>query len=287
MGKKKKVKDEPAIENKLRIYVRKFIKFNEHLCKKLNRSQKLFYVGIWAMLFTFFANFVAPIEFVRVWLVITFFVFICGIISDLLFIYDKLWKTHLGKGVILIIYAFTLNFAYAFSSVIVNDVVMFQSLSLTYTVNFVAILLIPLIAILLSFVVFGVFIIISQLYAVIAITISDMKPIECLKGLVPDKVENYFKTTLVLRILIYSSAFGAISAIAKSSMPKYEEFIYSATKSFIYHLEAIQHSRCSLEPGEKSIIVSDEEIVVVSKTKGKYSFKPQLCKPKLLGMKEK
>lgn len=213
------------------------------------------------------------------WWVFTSIILLFGIISDLLIIYKKIWRTNIGKGTILIIYAVATNLAYAFASMIINEITMFNSSSLIYSLNLVAIMLIPMLILLLSFLIFGILIILSHLYIVIVALAKDWKPHKCLEGIVPEKIEHFPFITFLARVTIFSAMFGMLQGIGSRFMPSYGQIIEDTAKSFIYHFEAKKYFRCELKKTEKVIPVNDNEIVVVEKYNDGYKFTSKLCVP--------
>ncbi|MEC8525036.1 MAG: hypothetical protein VXZ24_12435 [Pseudomonadota bacterium] len=115
---------------KFREKARRLYEKNQALCGKLNRSQKFYYFGfVFGLLAAFWC--VTPFSqiflsvFIAAGLLLT-----CGVASDILIVYRKVWETNIGKGLILVIYAAATNFAYALSSQIVNEIVTFESSNL-------------------------------------------------------------------------------------------------------------------------------------------------------------
>jgi len=129
---------------KFREKARKFYDKNQILCSKLNRSQKFYYFGfVFGLLAAFW--YVTPFSKIYFSVFITAGLLLsCGVASDILIVYKKVWETNIGKGLILVIYAAATNFAYALSSQIVNEIVTFESSKLIYSINLVAVMLLPL-----------------------------------------------------------------------------------------------------------------------------------------------
>jgi len=110
---------------------------------------------------------------------------------------------------------------------------------------------------------------------------EQFKTNECLKHIVPEKIESYALRTFLARFFVFPSVLGFYWSISGHAMPAYVNFVEHTTKVFIYNLEAKKFSRCELSKGQKVIEINDKEIVVVEKLNGGYFFSPQICSPKL------
>ncbi|TMN98380.1 MFS transporter [Pseudoalteromonas sp. S558] len=260
---------------------RRFYEKNQVLCSKLNRSQKFYYFGFVVGLISAFW-YVTPFSdiffsvFVAAGLLLT-----CGVASDILIVYKKVWETNIGKGLILVIYAVATNFAYALSSQIVNEIVTFESSKLIYSINLVAVMLVPLFILAFTYLVFVVILIFGQFYMLIIAHAEQFKTDVCLKHIIPEKIEDYAFRTFLVRFFVFPSILGFYWGISGHAMPAYKNFVENTTKAFIYNLEAKKFSRCKISKGQKVIEINDKEIVVVEKLSGDYSFSPQTCSPTL------
>nr|WP_152029927.1 hypothetical protein [Pseudomonas sp. LPH1] len=260
---------------------RRLYEKNQALCNKLNRSQKLYYFGfIFGLLAAFW--YATPFSeiflsvFIAAGLLLT-----CGVASDILIVYKKVWGTNIGKGLILVIYAAATNFAYALSSQIVNEIVTFESSKLIYSTNLVAVMLLPLFVLAFTYLIFAVIFIFGQFYILIIAHAEQFKTDECLKHIIPEKIENYAFRTFLVRFFVFPSVLGFYWSISGHAMPAYGNFVEDTTKAFIYNLEAKKFSRCELSKGQKAIEINDKEIVVVEKLSEGYLFSPQICSPTL------
>lgn len=254
---------------------------NQALCEQLNRSQKFYYFGfIFCVLSIFW--YITP--FTQIFLstfIFTGFLLSCGVASDILIVYKRMWATNLGKGLILVIYATATNFAYAFSSQIVNEILAFDSSKLIYSLNLVAVMLLPLFVLALTYLVFAIIFIFGQFYMIIVVHAEQLKTDQCLKHMIPEDIEPYSFRTFVVRFAVFPLVFGFYWSISGNAIPAYSSFIETTTKSFIYNLEAKKYSRCDLSKNQKAIEINDKEIVVVEKINETYLFTPKLCSPVL------
>lgn len=254
-------------------YLRKIFVITKRIYRnKLTLSQKFFFWGIIILLSSFIWYIFDDIKGFQYLLFLSIFIFACGVISDFLIIYKKLWATLLGKAIILLIYALGTNIAYGFAGQIVNEVIKFDASSMTRTISFVAILLIPLFIFILFSVAF-VFVTIFIYFYIIAIHFIKSFKLKV-------KLEFSPWCTLVVRFVSYIIVFFSAIKIGEIYMPYYNQFLHKSTSMFIYYVESVKFTRCKDVPQHARVVsVNDDEIIVLMKTKQGYYFKPMSCRP--------
>lgn len=250
-----------------------------NLCGRLNKSQKLYYFGALFAALSGIGWFI-PVKGVFLVAVAIWMVLWCAAVAtDILAVYQKVWDTILGKAVLLLVYALLTNFAYAIASQMVNDIVQYQSASLVYAINYVAVMLTPLFIFVSTYLTFLALLICSQIYWFFAIATELIRKHRYVAGVIPETVVNFPKATFAVRtlafVMILSAAWGFRPYIA----PRYYDFLKSSTASFIYNFEASRYSRCQLPANAKAIPVIESEIVIVEKNNDDYSFKAVKCIP--------
>lgn len=254
-------------------------KKNQTLCGELNRSQKFYYFGFVFIFLTLFWYLTPFTDFFKSAFIAAGLLLTCGVASDILTFYKKTWETNVGKGFILVLYAAATNFAYALSSQVVNEILTFESSKLIYSINFVAVMLLPLFALAFIYLAFSIIFIFGQFYMLIVAHAELLKSDECLKNLIPEKVEPYAFITFIVRLFVFPLVLGFYWSIGKHIMPAYDSFVENSTKTFIYNFEAKKFSRCELLLGQKAIEINDKEMVVVEELNGKYVFTAKHCSP--------
>jgi hypothetical protein len=264
---------------RVREKARQIYEKNQALCGKLNRSQKCYYFGFVFGVFALFWYFTPFTDIFKSAFIVAGLLLTCAVASDILIIYKKVWETNIGKGFVLVLYAAATNFAYALSTQVVNEILTFESSKLIYSINLVAVMLLPLFVLAFTYLAFAVIFIFGQFYMLIVAHAEQLKSDECLKSLIPEKVEPYAFRTFLVRFFVFPLVFGFYWSISGHTMPAYGSFVESTTKAFIYNLEAKKFSRCELLLGQKAIEINDKEIVVVEKLNGKYVFTPKYCSP--------
>ncbi len=259
-----------------------FYERSQSVCSQLNRSQKFFVFGALIALFAVFW-WVTP--FTGIFLAalsLSGFLLVSGVISDLLYVYSKVWATTIGKSFLLLLYFLASTFAYAAASQVVNEVVQFDSSKLSYAITFVAILLVPFFLFASTYIIFAVIFIFGQLYFFFATYAEALKKDQCFKSIIPDNLESYPGRTFLARLIVYPVAVGFLWGSAGHLGPKYSTFVEDSAAAFIYHLEASKYSRCHITEGSKAIPINENEVIVVTNVDGHYRFQPEECKAKIL-----
>jgi hypothetical protein len=247
--------------------------------EKFNRSQRFYFLGtVFAALSAF--CYITPFN--DIFLVVTvvagtFLTF--GIVSDLLIIYKAVWETVIGKGSLLLLYALSTNTAYGVATRVVNEIVKFESSSLTYTVNFVAILLAPGFIFIGAYAVFAIVLIVGQFYLMFSLSSEQFRNNKLLNAFIPQPKESYPVATFAARFIAFPVVLGFLWSSGKNVGPAYEEFIEKTATLFIYNFEASHFSRCEIDSGSRAIKVNDSEIIAVSRFGNGYSFTPKKCVP--------
>jgi hypothetical protein len=207
----------------------------------------------------------------------TFLVF--GLISDLLIIYKVVWNTVIGKGCLLLTYAFCTNATYAIATRIVNEVVKFDASTLTYTVNLVAVLLAPALILIGTCVALGIILALGQFYLMLTMYSNTLQKNKCLSKLLPQPTEEYPGITFTIRTVAVFATLITLSPFVSRTPPSYIKFIEETTSEFIYNFEALHYSRCITIPDSRVIKVTEKEIIEISKIGDKYRFEPKKCTP--------
>jgi hypothetical protein len=249
------------------------------ICERLNRSQRFYF---WGFVFGVLAGFwyITPFTEIFVTAAITSGVLLaCGIASDLLLLYKTVWGTVLGKGLLLLLFAFATNLAYSGSSRVVNELVKFDTSGLTYTINFVAFLLVPVFVFIGTSVVFAIVLVASQIYLMLAIHSEQLRNNKCIGSLIPMPTESYPVITFSARFIAFPIVLGFLIASGNRATPAYAGFVERTAASFIFHIEAAHYSRCEVLPSERVIKVNDQEIITVTNEDGTIKFSPKKCTP--------
>ncbi|WFE71014.1 hypothetical protein P8S55_14665 [Halomonas sp. M1] len=249
------------------------------ICEKFNRSQRFYLLGfVFSVLAAFW--YVTPFNDIFFTALVASGIFLTfGIVSDLLLLYKVVWETIIGRGLLLLLLAFATNLAYSVSSRLVNELVMFDTSSLTYTVNFVAFLLVPVFVFIATSVVFTLVLIVGQFYLMLTIYTEQFRNKKCIGALVRQKKENYPGVTFFARVIAFPVVLGFLIGSGKVVSPAYISFVEKTASAFIFHVDSERYSRCEVSPYERVIKVNDKEIIVVKDTQVGIKFEPKKCVP--------
>jgi hypothetical protein len=250
-----------------------------HICEQLNRSQRFYLWGSLCGVLAGFWYITSVTEFFAATLIVSIVLLTCGVVSDLLLIYKTVWETSIGKGLLLLLLAFSTNLAYSMSSRVVNELVKFDTSDLTYTVNFVAFLLAPIFLFIGTSIVFAIVLGVSQLYLMVVMHAKNLRSNKCFGASIPAPIESYPVSTFFARMMAFSIIFGTMTASADLAIPSYAGFVERAAASFIFYIEAAHYSRCEILPSERVITVNDQEIIAVTNVGGTIKFSPKKCTP--------
>ncbi len=270
-------------KNKIKQQIRILFKRNSKLFFSLRKNQKLYYIGCISSILTFifwllpFDNNFVPI------LRLTVLIFFFAVISDLIVLHQKIWGTHIGKGIILGSYAFITNIGYAISEQIINEVIQYGYINLYYAKNFVIFLLIPMGLVMLMSIIFCLLFIFTSLFLTVIFFFKELKNSKLFNMFLSNSFEPiYPRLTMAIRFIIFSMVTIMCVTLIRNNNEAYAQFLKSTTESFIYTFEAQTYSRCVINKNEKAIHINDKELIVVKKEKNNYIFEPQLCKPRLI-----
>lgn len=249
------------------------------LYELLNRSQKYFLVGLILAIITLFWYLTPFKSLYFVSFIIMALILMLGVISDILYIYNRVWKTTIGKSLLLLSYFFLTTLTFAIADQIVNYIVEFDSSSLNRSSTFVSILLTPLVIFVVVSFIFFMFLLLGQFYLLFITYFNNLKSSKILSIFLPNITEKYPGWSCGARFIIYPCALGIVLAVGQNLGSKYEDFVVNQTKAFIYNFEAKKFSRCVIPEGSKVVTVSSDEIIIVTKQDGKYSFLATPCEP--------
>ena len=249
------------------------------MCAKLNRSQKLFFWGIFVFFFSCISMLLPFHQLTISSIVLSCLLLVFGVTSDILIIFNKVWSTLLGKSLILLLYALATAVSYGMAGQIVNDVVKFDVKGLNNVVLFVSVIIVPLFIFSFTYILFFFFLVFSQFYFVFALQVIKLKDNPCWSLFIPSTVENYPVRTLFMRVIIYPFSIFAVWTGSYAIYPSYANFVEKSASFFIFHFEAVKYSRCATPKGAKAISINDHEVILVTDEEGEYIFRVSECIP--------
>ncbi|KLI68609.1 hypothetical protein VVYB158_06595 [Vibrio vulnificus CladeA-yb158] len=189
-------------------------------------------------------------------------------VSSLLFV-KAFWGVVIISGT-------TLNLALA--STTVNSVLEVPSGPFTYTVTIATVLLIPI-----TFSIIGIFLALPLMPIAVFSSISQFDDFAPKKLLTLSFLKSFGKHSPVLffgRMVACICLFSACIAFNQDSS-WYSDVVGDKIKWFAYHLEAEEFSYCQLNENERIAYLTNEKVIIASKSSESYTFRVSLCKSAL------
>lgn len=258
--------------------------------KQLNPSQWCYFTASALLLITTFTDgsylpFVALIAFV-------------GLIRELINVFHRIWSTTLGKSFTLITYASSANLALAFAALKINLITGVEPMPFIFTLGFTTLVLMPFWIALSSLVMFMLILILANLWLLISIPIRLIGiPLE-----IHWEDKHRAILTMLMRIILipivlvhlinvmlpyigqdvlseqngFSLSIGDDSAdevvndsetndkIMDESVTEQQRLIENVIAKFIFYFEAYPRSACIKSENEKSVILDDYTVLLIS-----------------------
>lgn len=209
------------------------------------------------------------------------FLLCIGFIADSLNIYEKAWKSTLGKAAISVVFIFIANITLSLSSQIINDALKADPSNFAYTLSFVSILIIPII------ILFSIYIIafLSFFFGALYFILKYIFTISIKKSLIDFFYKNNSnlkeKTYNTISFIGRSSAIITLMIAASLSMkniPQYNFRITEFAKIFAYNFEMYAYSHCKKEKLTKIAHININYILIGTKdNNGNCHFKTSKC----------
>ncbi|WP_299073928.1 hypothetical protein [uncultured Paraglaciecola sp.] len=133
-----------------------------------------------------------------------------GLIRELWHVFNRVWEHMLGKGLILVLYAATANFALAVSALKINVITGIEPQPFIFTLGFVTLIMLPFWMLLSSIVFFSVALIVGNLWLVIGILLRLIR----VKIKVHWEDKSFVFITMILRIILIPYVIMSLLYIA-------------------------------------------------------------------------
>ncbi|MFB1118780.1 hypothetical protein RF240_22120 [Dickeya dadantii] len=253
----------------------KIVAFNS----KLDMPQKIIRNLIIAVVINFLIKLTANEQLWKGVFILTLVYWTISVFQCLINVYKKIYKTTLGKGVVILGSTLCLNFALCLSGVVINDITSVSPTNFPHSLIFISIAMIPLIIplgmifllliILMTFPVWGWFF------------VYDEKLKQFLfPGYEPNNKRFLHKTTLAIQIFSIVIYCAFIFKFALITGDDYISHVNNKSKWLIYSLEMFEKKPClNIEKG-KVAFISDDNVLVATKDNDEYSFKVMQCEIK-------
>lgn len=121
-----------------------------------------------------------------------------GLIRELWHVFNRLWQQMLGKGLILVLYAATANFALAIAALKINAISGVEPAPFVFTLAFATLLMLPFWLLIASIIFFSIAIIVGNLWLVISVLLRLIK----IKLQVHWEDKSFVFLTMILRLVL-------------------------------------------------------------------------------------
>lgn len=204
----------------------------------------------------------------------TFSVFHC-----LIKVYQRVYKTTLGKGVVILGSAICLNFALCLSGIVINNITSVSPASFPHSLIFISIAMIPVIIPLGMIFLFVIIFITTPIW--IWFFVYDEKFKQFLApGYKPNDKKFLYKTTVIIQIFSIATYSWFIFQFAQITGDNYISYINSKSQWVIYTFEMFDKNPCVNIKEGKVAFISDDNVLVATIYNDEYLFKVLQCEIK-------
>ena len=146
-----------------------------------------------------------------------------GLIRELWHVFNRIWEHMLGKGLILIMYAATANFALAVSALKINNITGIEPEPFVFTLGFATLIMLPFWMLLSSIVFFSVALIAGNIWLVVGILLRLVR----VKIKVHWEDRSFVIITMILRIILIPYVLMSLLFVAVPYAKQIELFAQS------------------------------------------------------------
>ncbi|MEZ8383752.1 hypothetical protein AB6C98_08690 [Vibrio splendidus] len=240
----------------------------------LTNEEAAYFIGLASFFATPLINYIVP--FPSYWICLGFVLAgaiiwlntIAKQVSSLLFV-KAFWGVVIVSGT-------ALNLGLASTNV--NSILEVPSNPFIYTVTITSVLLIPI-----TFSIIGIFLALPLMPVAMFSSIAQFRDFTPKKLLTFSFITNFGKRSPALflgRIIACIFLFSACIAFNKDSS-WYFDLVDDKIKWFAYHLETEEFSYCKLGENERVAYLSNDKVVIASKSSNVYTFRVSLCESTL------
>lgn len=129
-----------------------------------------------------------------------------GLIRELWHVFNRLWENMLGKGLILVLYAATANFALAIAALKVNNITGIEPGPFVFTIGFTTLLMLPLWLLISSIVFFTVALIVNFLWLILSVLLRIVR----IKVKVHWEDKSFVFATMFMRVILIHYVIASI-----------------------------------------------------------------------------
>lgn len=133
-----------------------------------------------------------------------------GLMRELWHVFNRLWDNILGKGLVLVLYAATANFAVAIAALKVNAITGIEPGPFVFTIGFTTLLMLPFWLLMSSIVFFSITLIVSNLWLILSILLRVIR----IKVKIHWEDRSFVFATMLLRVILIPYVIMSIFHLA-------------------------------------------------------------------------
>lgn len=133
-----------------------------------------------------------------------------GLMRELWHVFNRLWENILGKGLVLVLYAATANFAIAIASLKVNAITGVEPSPFIFAIGFTTLLMLPFWMLVSSIVFFSVALIVSNMWLILSVLLRLIR----IKVQVHWEDKSFVFATMVLRVILIPYVIMSVFFVA-------------------------------------------------------------------------
>jgi hypothetical protein len=172
-----------------------------------------------------------------------------GLVRELWHVFNRIWEHMLGKGLILVLYAATANFALAISALKINVITGIEPGPFVFTLGFATLIMLPFWLLMTSVIFFSVALIAGNLWLIIGLLLRLVR----VKVKVHWEDKSFVIITMILRIILIPNVIVSIFFMAVPYAKQIELF----EQSIAFVKTAVKEEKTN-EPDDKIIINETE-----------------------------
>jgi hypothetical protein len=168
-----------------------------------------------------------------------------GLVRELWHVFNRIWEHMLGKGLILVLYAATANFALAISALKINVITGIEPGPFVFTLGFTTLIMLPFWLLMTSVIFFSVALIAGNLWLIIGLLLRLVR----VKVKVHWEDKSFVIITMILRIILIPNVIVSIFFMAVPYAKQIELF----EQSIAFVKTAVKEEKTNV-PNDKLII---------------------------------
>jgi hypothetical protein len=173
-----------------------------------------------------------------------------GLVRELWMVFNRLWEQILGRGLILVLYAATANFALAISALQINSITGIEPSPFVFTLGFATLLMLPFWLLVSSVLFFSVALVASNIWLFISVLLRMIR----IKVKIHWEDQSFVFITLILRLILIPYVIVSTIYIAMPYAKQIELFADP-----IASLNQLKTEQSEEQPVDKTVLLENED----------------------------